>query len=614
MRNAAGARTIADLIAGARRPSAPGRARELALLDRLLAPGGALVAYVHGPAGIGKSTLLAAFEQALAERGVPCLKVEGGGVEPTPEALSACFAGRGPGGVVMIDDVDRLRLAWTWLRRGFVPALPADARVVLAGRLPPEPGWDADLGRFFLPLPLRPLDRGTVLSEARDAGLDGPAAGRVWAVSGGHPMVLRLAIESARAGMLDDGAAPAALADAMLATADPGLRRLVEAAAIVRRATRPLLAAMLDDARLDAFEALAALPFVERDREGHHLVEPVRCAIAERLAAEEPGRHAALRTAAAGWLAARLAAAGAAERWRHMADLLHLVEHPQVRDAFFPPDAPAPPVEPAEAADFPAILAIAEAQEGAAERDAVEAWTRALPHRFSVARAADGGVLAFHCHAHADEEGLDRLAAADPLLAGWRAHLARHPVVGAALFLRQLLAREPGVDRPERAACILDIKRAYIARWDLARIYTAASAESLAAPVMRRLGFRPHDGLPGTMIMDLPGAGLVGWISALVGVVPVAPLPFAFARDRREVTVGGVATRLTKREADVLVMLIDRAPAVVTREALIDEVWRRTFVGSNVVDAVVRTLRRKLGPESGRIETVPKAGYRFVGG
>ena len=59
---------------------------------------------------------------------------------------------------------------------------------------------------------------------------------------------------------------------------------------------------------------------------------------------------------------------------------------------------------------------------------------------------------------------------------------------------------------------------------------------------------------------------------------------------------------------------IDRAPAVVGREALIDAVWQRTFVGSNVVDAVVRTLRQKLGPESGRIQTVPKTGYRFVPG
>ena len=53
-------------------------------------------------------------------------------------------------------------------------------------------------------------------------------------------------------------------------------------------------------------------------------------------------------------------------------------------------------------------------------------------------------------------------------------------------------------------------------------------------------------------------------------------------------------------------------PYVVGREALIETVWRRAFVGSNVVDTVIRTLRKKLGPMRDCIQTVPKAGYRFI--
>ena len=55
-----------------------------------------------------------------------------------------------------------------------------------------------------------------------------------------------------------------------------------------------------------------------------------------------------------------------------------------------------------------------------------------------------------------------------------------------------------------------------------------------------------------------------------------------------------------------------RAPAVVRREDLIERIWRRAYVGSNVVDTVVRTLRKKLGPRRDYIQTVPKAGYRYV--
>jgi DNA-binding winged helix-turn-helix (wHTH) protein len=120
------------------------------------------------------------------------------------------------------------------------------------------------------------------------------------------------------------------------------------------------------------------------------------------------------------------------------------------------------------------------------------------------------------------------------------------------------------------------------------------------------------------MVLDLPRDGLVGWITALVGVSPDGAIAAAnnarliFVRDRREVSVGGRMVRLTRLEAEVLAALVDAAPNVLSRETLIESVWRRAFVGSNVVDAVVRTLRRKIGPEARRIATVPKAGYRYV--
>jgi DNA-binding winged helix-turn-helix (wHTH) protein len=77
--------------------------------------------------------------------------------------------------------------------------------------------------------------------------------------------------------------------------------------------------------------------------------------------------------------------------------------------------------------------------------------------------------------------------------------------------------------------------------------------------------------------------------------------------------VQGHPIELTPLEAQVLGELIDRAPAVVRREDMIDRIWRRAHVGSNVVDTVVGTLRKKLGPRRDCIQTIPKAGYRYVG-
>jgi hypothetical protein len=167
-----------------------------------------------------------------------------------------------------------------------------------------------------------------------------------------------------------------------------------------------------------------------------------------------------------------------------------------------------------------------------------------------------------------------------------------------------------------RAACVLDLKRNYIERFGLARIYCFTSGEDRI--VLQRLGFRLLDQsrteLPTTMVLDVPGADIVEWICALVDAGP-SSMPstddLEFARDRREIVIDRQVVELTPLEAQVLAELIDRAPAVVRREELIERVWRRAFVGSNVVDTVIRTLRRKLASKRDRVQTVAKSGYRY---
>jgi len=51
--------------------------------------------------------------------------------------------------------------------------------------------------------------------------------------------------------------------------------------------------------------------------------------------------------------------------------------------------------------------------------------------------------------------------------------------------------------------------------------------------------------------------------------------------------------------------------SVVTRDELLREVWKQPFGGSNVVDVVVRGLRRKLGSNSWVIGTVKGHGYQY---
>ena len=82
--------------------------------------------------------------------------------------------------------------------------------------------------------------------------------------------------------------------------------------------------------------------------------------------------------------------------------------------------------------------------------------------------------------------------------------------------------------------------------------------------------------------------------------------------DARELVVDDRRVGLTPLEFAVMHYLHQREGKAVSRTSLIEDVWRYKYdVGSNVVDAVVKTLRKKLGKHSGIIETVPGYGYRF---
>jgi hypothetical protein len=479
------AATIADLIRQGRRTTLAGRNAELRLLRQVTTAGGPVVAYVHGPAGIGKTALISALDACLENEGVHRLHIAAGAVEPTATAiltalgrvidheartvaeLAGALASVKDITVVIVDDVDTWRLAASWLRTDLLPALPASTHFVLAGTVPPPPAWSIEYGQYFLDIKLGALPRAESDAAVAAAGLSAEIAERIWLLSGGHPLGLRMAIHAARTGSLGTARDAGELANAILhAIGDSDLRRAVEACAIVRRVNRGLMSAILEAEKpipLSLLESVEALPFAKRDAEGIYIAEPVRRAIVEWMSGVEPERYQMWRKTAADWIVSRLRAAGRSGRWRHMADLLHLLEQPALRNAFFPPEEEAPSVEPARPDDFEQIFEIVGFGDGPDERARMEIWAQRLPHRFSVARGPKGEVLAFYLFARQDDPH-SGLGAVDPLFAAWQAHLAANPVEGEVLFIRQMSARANEAYPAGRTACILDLKRNYIER------------------------------------------------------------------------------------------------------------------------------------------------------
>ena len=71
----------------------------------------------------------------------------------------------------------------------------------------------------------------------------------------------------------------------------------------------------------------------------------------------------------------------------------------------------------------------------------------------------------------------------------------------------------------------------------------------------------------------------------------------------------------TPRELQILVELVRQEGRVVSREALLERVWRSpNQCAPRTVDAHVKSLRKKLGPKRACIRTVRGVGYRFESG
>ncbi|WP_018547396.1 response regulator transcription factor [Streptomyces sp. LaPpAH-108] len=80
----------------------------------------------------------------------------------------------------------------------------------------------------------------------------------------------------------------------------------------------------------------------------------------------------------------------------------------------------------------------------------------------------------------------------------------------------------------------------------------------------------------------------------------------------RQVSVGGAAVQLTRKEFDLLALLAQRPGVVFRREQIISEVWRTSWEGTGrTLEVHVASLRSKLRLPA-LIETVRGVGYRLV--
>lgn len=644
--------TIRDRLSSNARARLIGREDELGALRQALADGAPVVVHLHGLPGIGKSALAAAFVEEVRSGGGAVLAVECGAVEPTERGLlselgrmlgckedldviAAALAARPSPALLLFDGYEVFQLLDAWMRQALLPALPDRVLVLFASKLPPSaawteaPAWQA----LFQAMALGPLSDEAAVELLTKLNVPAQAIVRITRFAAGHPLALTLAARAARVPASERGLAePAEAAVPLLARrylegiADPTTRDVLRIACVARRISCGLLRVLSPDADPDALYAkLAALPFVVTARDGLAVHEGVREALAAELLAADPELHRRCGQFAWRYLSQEARWAPSGELWRCTADLIHLIRNPVVREAFFPRDAARFAVEPARPDDLQPILDITDSHDGHAAASCMESWWRASREAFFVVRAPNQPAAGYYCLLDAAAMGsAEAILRHDPVTARFVQDLRQHPTPArqTALFVRRWLGRLDG-ERPSavQAACWLDVKRHYLERRPrLRRVYLAVHDPEAHAAAAGTLGFRPlPDPVPmgnrlmHAAVLDMGPGSVDGWLLQLaadeLGIEAAAGL---LDRTKRALHVDGALVPLTRREFDVMAYLAAREGDPVARDSLIQDVWGLRFdPGSNVVDAVVASLRRKLGGLSGAIETVRGFGYLY---
>ena len=134
--------------------------------------------------------------------------------------------------------------------------------------------------------------------------------------------------------------------------------------------------------------------------------------------------------------------------------------------------------------------------------------------------------------------------------------------------------------------------------------------------LLRRSGGAGAGGAAGCGAGVWPGASASSSVSGPAAPADDAPRILSAGEvvlnvDERTALLAGRPVELTRKEFDILALMMARKGRVFTREALVEAVWGYSYVGdARMVNLHVMNLRRKLG--AGVVETVRGVGYRVA--
>jgi AAA ATPase domain len=437
---------LGDLLDEARRRTFVGRRPELASFDdALMDRSSRRVLLVHGPGGIGKTTLLLEFRARAraADRAVALL--DGREIDPSPEGFEHAVliglgdrAAAGPvaellaGAVLLVDGYEQLGAIDGWLRQAFLPALPADGLVVLAGRDAPAAPWRTDPGwrSVVAAHRLEHLDEAESDELLARAGVAPPVRAHLVRLGRGHPLAMALLADVAVTDTVPDSLAEvpdlvSALLEALFrgAPTDAHMSGLA-ACTTAWLTTEDLLREVVGADAPAVWAWLERRPFIAGGPRGlwpHDLARDVLDAEFER---RSPERYRSVHRVVHDHVVAGLRAATGLDRQLLAQHLTYLHRKSPLTRAFYALRTQgSAAVVPARREEHGQVLSIIEEFEGAAAARLAEGWLAEQPDTLSVVRDRQG-VAAYAYHVlHPTGSTMEER---DPVTRAVLEHVARH--------------------------------------------------------------------------------------------------------------------------------------------------------------------------------------------
>lgn len=411
--------TLMDRLEMARRQQFVGRQNERDLFQSALAAAEMpfFVLYLFGPGGVGKSSLLREFAHAATQLKADVVQLDGRSIDANPDTFLTALQNhiaapdaarvfstlekRDGRTIILIDTAEMLFPLDGWLQDSFLPHLPHNTFVVMAGRNPPSLRWRTDPGwqQIMRVLPIKNLSQEESRAFLMRRQIPARQHEAILNFTHGHPLALSLVADVfSQQPTLEfrpenaPNIIKTLMEQFMQEAPSTRHRAALEACSQVRLLNEPLLAAMLQvtDSH-PLFEWLRGLSFMDSERRGLYPHDLAREALAADLRWRNPARQVELHTLARNFYVQGFHERDAQQQRQILSDYIFLHrDNPLIRAYFDWQSTGTVFTDAYQEADREAVLAIIQQHEGETAVQLAAHWLDQQPQGMVVLRQADG--------------------------------------------------------------------------------------------------------------------------------------------------------------------------------------------------------------------------------